>query len=181
MGMTGATDLLARICLVLALQAPVSRPAPAIGQGAAAGEPASGVRIEGAPPEADAARRTRLLAWSELYRQRLEPVRLSARALFAELERSSLAVLGARCRELGASVKRIDRRGLFASGDVELDRMLFGSLERYRAGAGKCLAGRYLEAYRLLIEARVGFEWVDRRVERSLRPPVPLRGLHPPS
>lgn len=58
--------------------------------------------------------------------------------------------------------------------------MLFGSLERYRAGAAECLAGRFLSSYRLLLEARAGLEWVDGRIERRLRPPVRLRGLDPP-
>lgn len=107
-------------------------------------------------------------------------MRRSSERLFSDLERSSLAAVSFRCRELRRSVERVDRDGLFGSGEVELDRMLFGALERYRVGAGECLAGRYLRAYRLLVEARTGFEWVDRRVRRRLRPPVPLRGLGPP-
>lgn len=143
--------------------------------------PPPGVHIERASPgpEAEAAR-ARLIEWHRLYVDRLAALRRSAARLFAELERSSLATLTDRCTTLLERVGEVDRAALFPSTDVDLDRVLFGSLERYRAGAAECLAGRFLSSYRLLLEARAGLEWVDGRIERRLRPPVRLRGLDPP-
>ncbi len=144
-------------------------------------KPPPGMRIERPPPHgASAEGLSRLQEWRQLYSARLAAVRRSAQVLFSELEQSSLATLGDRCRSLVAQVGEVDRRGLFRSGDEQLDRMLYGSLERYREGAAECLAGRYLVAYRLLVEAHAGFEWVDRRVDRRLRPSVRLPGLDPP-
>lgn len=146
-----------------------------------AGELAPGVRIERARPDRETtAAHRRLRSWRELYGQRLLRLRAATGRLFDELEGSSLAALSDRCREIGRAVGRVDRRGLFASGDVELDRVLFGALERFRAGAAECVGGRYLNAYRLLVEARMGLVWVDRRIEHRLRPTVPLVGLDSP-
>ncbi len=139
------------------------------------------VRIERAPPRPEDQRRLEhLRAWRDIYRARLAATRGAAENLFTELESRSLSALGHRCRELVARVAEIDRTGLFGSGDVELDRMVFGALERFRVGASDCLAGRFLSSYKLLLEAHTGLEWADERVAWLLRPPVRLRGLSPP-
>lgn len=177
--MSTLTAVLRHVCLVFLFAASVGSAAePADSDESETGQLAPGVRIERVAPDADAeTARARLRAWRTVYSNRLAALRRSAGALFSELERSSLATLTDSCRDLLARAGEVDRRGLFASADVELDRMLFGSLERFRAGSAECLAGRYFSAYRLLLEATTGLAWIDRRIERRLRPPVRLRGL----
>ncbi len=169
------------LCLAVIALAPALQAGDPDRRGAAGDDrQAPGVRIERVAPTPDAAAaRVRLRQWRRLYLDRLSALRRSATLLFAELERSSLATLTDRCGDLLATVAAVDRAALFPSTEVEIDRVLFGSLERFRAGAGECLAGRFLSAYRLLVEARAGLEWVDRRVDRRLSAPVPLPGLDP--
>lgn len=139
------------------------------------------IRIERVPRDAeDEAALARLRRWREVYAGRLAALRRAAAELFTELERSSLATLVDRCRGVGERIHEIDRSALFPAPDPEIDRMLFGALERYRTGAAECLGGRYLTSYRLLLEAGAGLEWVDREVERRLAPRIPLAGLGPP-
>jgi hypothetical protein len=140
-------------------------------------ELAPGIRIERADPGPAAERRRRLAAWRELYMKRLGPLREESDGLFGALESSSLAASVAHCERLAGKAREVDRRSLFSSPDVRIDRVLFGSLERFVAGAARCAAGRYLEAYTLLHEARAGLRWIDHRIARGLRPPVPLAGL----
>jgi len=140
-------------------------------------EQAPGVRIERADPAPAAERRRRLSRWTELYESRLGPLRGEADVLFEALERSSLAASALLCEGVLQSASEVDRRGLFSSSEIRVDRVLFGSLERFHAGASQCLAGRYLKAYQLLDEARAGLGWIDRVLASRLRPPIPLRGL----
>jgi len=140
-------------------------------------EQAPGVHIEKADPGPAAERRRRLEVWRVLYLERLRFLRAECDGLFGALERSSLASSAAHCERLASSASKVDRRGLFSSSDVRIDRVLFGSLERFAAGAQECLGGRYLRAYELLHEARAGLRWIDRRVASGLRPPIPLPGL----
>lgn len=167
------------LACVLALASP-SRPwaagAPQ-SPGTSTPEQPPGIRIERADPGPAAERRRRLSAWRELYRTRLEGLRRESEGLFAALERSSLAASALHCERVLHSASKVDRRGLFSSSDIRLDRVLFGSLRRFEAGSAECLTGRYLEAYQLLHEAQAGLLWIDRRLVSRLRAPVPLLGL----
>lgn len=152
-------------------------PAPAGPADRPGSEQAPGVRIERADPAPAAERRRRLAAWRELYLERLRPLRGASDGLFEALGRSSLTHSAAHCERLAELAAGVDREGLFSSSEVNMDRVLFGSLERFESGAAECLAGRVLKAYRLLHEAQAGLEWIDRRLASRLRPPIPLRGL----
>ncbi len=141
-------------------------------------ELAPGVRIERAEPNPETlARRARLVEWRPLFERRLAPLRASLARLFESLVHSSLETLVDHCQAILTLERAVERDGLFSSADVAIDRMVYGSLERLRAGGRDCEADRYLSAFHRLSEARSGFEWVDRRIERALRPPVRLPGL----
>ena len=143
-------------------------------------ELAPGVRIERADPGRHAESRRRLSIWRELYGKRLEPLRAEVARLFSALERSSLMASAVHCDRISRSVSEVGRQGLFSSSEPRLDRVLFGSLERFEAGSSACLAGRYVEAFRLLQEAWAGLGWIDRHLESRLRPRIPLPGLGAP-
>ncbi len=166
--------------LPLLVAALATVPAPSAGETERTGaqELAPGVRIERPPPDpALEARREQLRAWHRIYTESLAPLRRAVLELFEGLESSSLSSLKARCLAIRDRVAGLDREVLFPSSDVALDRVLYGALERFRAAANECLAGRNLGGYRLLLEARAGVEWVDRRLEIELAPRVRLPGL----
>lgn len=167
------------LLLLLAAQllAPCARAVGDSGR-AASRELAPGVSIERSAPNPEAeARRQRLREWHRVYLDSLAPLRRAVGVLFTSLERSSLASLKGRCQAIRDRVEAVDRATLFPSSQVGIDRVLYGSLERFRAAAIECLAARNLGAYRLLLEARAGLEWVDQRLEIELTPPVRLPGL----
>ena len=159
--------------------APPASGTPETGEKAPADrEMAPGVYIERAAPDPRALElRRRLKAWRPVYREQMAPVRGAHAELETALERSSLASSIGRCLHLLRVVSAVDRRLLFSSSDVRLDRVLFGALERYEAGASACLVGRFLRAHSLLEEAGAGLAWADRRLERELGEPIRLRGL----
>lgn len=138
----------------------------------------AGISIERVPETAeDVARRRRLLRWRPLYRERLARLRSAHAALALALESSSLAGSRGHCRVILEETLAVDRRSLFRTSEAGLGRLLYGALERYRAGAELCLEGRYLRAHRLLSEARSGLVAIDRRLDRELREPIRLEGL----
>ena len=139
-----------------------------------------GISIERAPETAeDVARRRRMLRWRPVYRRHLAPLRSAHGELALALESRSLAASRGYCRVILAAAAAVDRQSLFETSEARLGRILYGALERYRAGAELCLEGVYLRAHRLLSEARSGLVAIDRHLERELREPIRLEGLDP--
>lgn len=140
-----------------------------------------GISIRRAPPVGKAsAQLERLRIWSPRFRKEISPVRRSSTELFVALESSSLASQRVLCRQLHQATRQVDRTLLLPSPEVPIDRILVGVLERYRAGAEECLVARFLLAFRLFEEARAGLSWIDRHLDRRLRPPIPMSGLENP-